>query len=570
MKNTTRIDIKAYANADSTTVVWRFDKPIAHCLGFALHRRAAGGGDEVVIENRIGFQGDPQAAPGAHRSSDEWPIQRMIWSDYTAAGAGQVQYRVVAKLGKPGALQDGAASDWCDAVEVGTGKSDGFKAYFNRGIVPAQYMARTGQAMMRGKPADVEQPGHPLRKELGGTLLSALTGLLKTSHANGETFHAALYELNDVELIDALKAFGERGHLLLGSGAYGTKKGRKVTDENADVRKALKASRTIAVYDRLVSSPHFAHNKFVVFCDAQQRPVRVWTGSTNWTVSGLCTQVNNGLLVESPELAQAYLSRWQALMQAKHAYPPSLAQQGSVPAHATVGAGKTTVTAWNVPCEQQVDLADVRRLIQGARQGVLFLFFNPGPKGTLLNDILALDQNNLYIHGVVNADPGGNKAPILTLHEHGNRIDAEPEVSLPANINEYLSPWFQNEPAGPMVMIHSKVVVIDPFGSHPVVMTGSHNLGSKASKSNDDNLLIIENAPGLAQEYAVNIMGVFDHYKFRQLHHVNAKAAKSSAAKPAKWGGLQSDDSWQEGYFQAAHQRELAFWMGEEAARRLG
>jgi hypothetical protein len=34
-----------------------------------------------------------------------------------------------------------------------------------------------------------------------------------------------------------------------------------------------------------------------------------------------------------------------------------------------------------------------------------------------------------------------------------------------------------------MVMIHCKVVVIDPFGKHPVLMTGSHNMGPKASAS---------------------------------------------------------------------------------------
>ena len=43
-------------------------------------------------------------------------------------------------------------------------------------------------------------------------------------------------------------------------------------------------------------------------------------------------------------------------------------------------------------------------------------------------------------------------------------------------------------------MIYSKVVVVDPFGETPVVMTGSHNLGPKANGKNDDNLVIIENA----------------------------------------------------------------------------
>jgi phosphatidylserine/phosphatidylglycerophosphate/cardiolipin synthase-like enzyme len=106
------------------------------------------------------------------------------------------------------------------------------------------------------------------------------------------------------------------------------------------------------------------------------------------------------------------------------------------------------------------------------------------------------------------------------------------------------------------VMVHSKVVVIDPFGSHPVVMTGSHNLGPKASGENDDNLIIVENAPGLAAEYAVHILGVYGHYKFRHNRKLDA------SGRPA-WQGLQDDDQWQAGYFIANKRREIDFWFGD-------
>jgi phospholipase D-like protein len=138
-------------------------------------------------------------------------------------------------------------------------------------------------------------------------------------------------------------------------------------------------------------------------------------------------------------------------------------------------------------------------------------------------------------------------------------------VVLPEAINNQLKGWFTDENRGNMVMIHSKVVLIDPFGPHPVLMTGSHNLGPKASGQNDDNLLIVENAPGLAAEYAVHILGVFDHYKFRYAHYTPPPAKGSSAAKPAKgviWSGLQDNDTWQDGYYQAARAREIDFWFG--------
>jgi phosphatidylserine/phosphatidylglycerophosphate/cardiolipin synthase-like enzyme len=64
-------------------------------------------------------------------------------------------------------------------------------------------------------------------------------------------------------------------------------------------------------------------------------------------------------------------------------------------------------------------------------------------------------------------------------------------------------------------MVHSKVVVIDPFGRHPVVMTGSLNMGPKASAVNDENLLIIEGNGALASQYATKIMEIYNQYQWR-------------------------------------------------------
>jgi len=560
------IEIQVYANCDDATVVWRTDARIAGCRGFALLRQSkddAGKTTDSVVDTWVGFAGDPQAQSGRHKPSTTWPIQRFLWTDYFA-DAMQVRYRVVPMLGTASALQraDAAASPWSNWVRVATGSSKGLSAYFNRGIVASQWVARALAAQGGGPQAalttNITKPTSPLRKELGGPLREGLLDILKTANAKKQVVYAALYELNDPELIPAIEAFGKRFNLVLGSGAY--KSG--VPDENADTRKKLKADHKITVHDRLVKSPHFAHNKFLVFCDSKgstETPTAVWTGSTNWTVTGLCTQVNNGILVESPDLATGYRKRWDELNSAGSAYPPGLAEEGSTPTKADLSGA--ALTAWNAPTVNFVDLADARRLIQGARQGVLFLMFNPGPKNTLLNDIIALDQQNLFVHGVVNQDPGGKAAPVLTLHDRGNSFDAAPEAVVPQAVKTTMKGWFQDEYRGPMVMIHSKVVVIDPFGSHPVVLTGSHNLGPKASSKNDDNLLIVENAPGLAAEYAVNVLGVFGHYKSRQ----NQQLAESGSGPTpqGKWNGLQDNDTWQDGYYVDAKKREIDFWFGD-------
>jgi phosphatidylserine/phosphatidylglycerophosphate/cardiolipin synthase-like enzyme len=83
----------------------------------------------------------------------------------------------------------------------------------------------------------------------------------------------------------------------------------------------------------------------------------------------------------------------------------------------------------------------------------------------------------------------------------------------PQNIKETFHDWAA-EMLGTGVHIHSKVIVFDPFGKNPVVMTGSHNFGFKASSKNDDNLMIAEGNAPLAAAYAVNIIAIYEAYRW--------------------------------------------------------
>jgi hypothetical protein len=89
----------------------------------------------------------------------------------------------------------------------------------------------------------------------------------------------------------------------------------------------------------------------------------------------------------------------------------------------------------------------------------------------------------LYIQGVVNQNPGTEKNPV-TLFNRGERIDANADVVLPAAIPGRLKFWEPELLKLPRThaKVHSKVVVIDPYGTNPVVMTGSHNMGPKARR----------------------------------------------------------------------------------------
>jgi phosphatidylserine/phosphatidylglycerophosphate/cardiolipin synthase-like enzyme len=575
--------VRAFANCDMVTIVWQAD-PIPACRGFALARQVSGEPGDAsgdFVRTWVGFAGQQHEA-GESQPSTVWPIQRYIWSDYLPTEGQKVRYQVVPMIGSAAHLTKAPQSEWSpwtDWITVATGQSEGFEAYFNRGIVPGQFLARQAGTSAEFKQmlnADIKNPHSKNRDFLSGPLRPALLGLLNKAKQDGTTIYAALYELNDPELMTALKALGASCDLVLGSGAYSPAKHGKPAnpDENTKARQELKQHSSVHVVDRLVRSPHFAHNKFVVFCDRGGHPVSVWTGSTNWTVTGLCTQVNNGLLVQSPALARAYKDRWDKLRAAGSDYPKQLAKAGSTPAGEQLNGA--SVTAWNAPCLKFVDLKDASKYIAAAQEGVLFLQFNPGSGDgkkrafSLLQDIQDLDPNKVFIHGVVNQEQKGGEQATIQLTHKGQQLPPAPiDEITPHALTDAAKNWFHQEFVFNMVMIHSKVVVVDPFGDKPVVMTGSHNMGPKASSENDDNFVIIENAPGLAAEYAVNILGVYGHYKWLYNAYLKGKMGTSDTGKKRaasvspQYDGNLDNDTWQQWYVTGNNLQEILFWLGQ-------
>src|SRR5438045_5487916 len=147
----------------------------------------------------------------------------------------------------------------------------------------------------------------------------------------------------------------------------------------------------------------------------------------------------------------------------------------------------------------------------------------------------------LYLRRAINEDPSTSANPV-ELFQDANSQKADFSIVLPAAIDAATN-WFRRELVKlpkTFAMVHSKVVLVDPFSTHPVLLTGSHNLGPKASGTNDENLLIIRDAPGLAAAYASNIMAIYNQYRWRFRRHVQPVAKR--------WKGLQDSDAWQNGY----------------------
>jgi hypothetical protein len=556
------IEMKVYANADDVLIAWRPQAWRPGWVGFQLERRNGTTGEVVPINNRIPPKPGQGPVDAGGISSALSPIRRCLWTDHSLAATDEVSYRVTAmKAGANGgfSLDPAGVSGWTAPSAPSGDAGEGLSAFFNRGTLMSQIVSRfvkgdVTEGSLRQFKSNLENPGFPARRYLSGEARHEILTFLAEADRRGSQIYAAIYEIDDRELVEALKPFGERGHILIGNGSA-TKDwvASELSDAGFEVR-----HRDLSHAGR--SSPS-VHNKFVVEVDsAANKPVRVLTGSTNWTTTGLCTQLNNVLIIERPVIADRYFQQWGKLVAAGDSLPAALKASNGKPT--TDGE----LTLFFAATKNEAEFAPVLELIKGAKQGCLFLMFTPG-QSPLLSELLDRAQEDaIYVRGVVSQVRESASGNIVEVGGEVVKSGAEPgtfhdDILLPAGVTAEDRPsWAETEfnvremmSAHIIAIVHSKVIVIDPFSEACAVVTGSHNFSDAASQKNDENLVIIKGNQKLAQAYAVHINGVYDHYSWRVF--------LANGGNPDQiYKGL---DGWKPN---GARTRELDFWMNPPGA----
>lgn len=561
--------IHAFVAGDDVFAVWQLDAAIASCVGFALFRHVEGQ-QPVPVDTWVGFEDEPTDASGRHKSSTEWPVQKTNWTDYFAPAEGRVRYGVTPVLmtgAKTVAADPALPTIW--SYWVVTGEKSAITGFFNRGTISAQWLQRAigHEVAPTQKLLEViKTVGNPIRNFLGGLARERLVALLDEAIADPKrTIFAALFEMNDPELIAKLSALGARANVVLGNSSGGTATGVKETDDSA----AVIGAAGVKVTRRNIAPTRYAHNKFVVFCDASGAPRTVWTGSINWTQTGVCTQNNNGLEIQDDDVARDYRNHWQRLHDAGKSTPRDLVADND--RARSYKNGNANVSLWFTPTSDRRDLNRARDLINGAKQGIVFLMLNPGPDG-LLGPIIERSSPhdkhydpNLYVRGVLNnfpnTDGGDSEEDSLSLLTS----DGERENFTKDNLTNVLKPvainktadWWAKEIANVskfLIAVHSKVIVLDPAGDNPVVITGSNNFSDRASSKNDDNMVIVEGDARLAAAYAVNVIGIYNQYRWQRWRNT---------PEGQKDKGLKRNDQWLKDRIGASWlERETRFWVG--------
>jgi phosphatidylserine/phosphatidylglycerophosphate/cardiolipin synthase-like enzyme len=454
------------------------------------------------------------------------------------------------------------------------------RATFTNGILSAQWLRKAlkekGEELTaKTIAAHISTPGDEIRHYLTGDVLSLLKELLlRTKTEPGSRLKMALYELWDEELIELIAARKESIDLILSNTSKDGKTGGW-DHGNHLMRELLGDLMGHSKLDRMFNNGHIGHNKFVVFEDAAGTPKAVLTGSTNWTPTGLAGQSNNALLIENEAVAKAYHDYWNDLYAdtAELAVPDPLTASTSnvqgqtlrkVNAKARVEttlADGTSVTLWRAPNthaktkghEAPPDLAEVYDLIAKAKHAVFFAVFLPSQSGktSVIEEAIRIGvtRTDMLVYGAIsdvmampNYVPPDRKDPTHARHEQpaiyeNGEVHVVRAVAL--NKDDVVGAFESELLTIGKAIIHDKIVVIDPLSPDCVVITGSHNLGFKASYENDENLLIIKGNRKLAEAYMTHVLDVYDHYRFRALQ----RTLKNSGSS-VEGAILKTDDTW--------------------------
>ncbi|MBX4967820.1 phospholipase D-like domain-containing protein [Rhizobium binae] len=567
----TKINLSVFTNSDDAFVAWAPSDFISGCWGFQLERKRKAGNATIteIVENRVGFEKDKPKS-GDHKPSNIWPFQRFNWTDHAVDVGNQVRYRVTAMITDGGGgFTSGPASSWTDWMSLTANAGKGFSCYFNRGLVLSQFFARYMQAnhlSAAGVKAKLKKKGgaDEFRKFLQGDLGAELFGMLAETKTSGDTLSAALYELDDDLLEQAIITLQSQMKLILANGS-------ETPDGNKDARDNLNKNGCSTV-DRLLGSKGLGHNKFVVRADATG-PRAVWTGSTNWATTGLCTQINNGLLVADAGLAKIYQDQWDLLAKAS----PPTTQQADFTPELMASNDKPTelkvqginVTVRFTPTTDRSDMQALSELINSAKTSIHFLMFTPGNGG--LHDLCAkrANEKGMYVKGVVSSLPAAEDQinnNVLTVDlissdhsfkpDHYSIVQPQGEAGIGPWIGEVTRKTFLASVGH--AIVHAKVLLIDGLSEDPILVTGSHNFSNNASKKNDENYLIIHGHKPLARAYATFIMSVYQHYRYRSY------VREMLAEKKDPWSYLDPNDQWLKIELKSKA-AEISFWTNPAA-----
>ncbi len=510
-----------------------------NCLGFAIQREDHTEDERYWMSGTKTFEAtDPNLGPGGQVSSHEHPFQTFQWSDYSAKPEHDYTYTVIPLYGTPSHLTDGDSG----SVKVTTEKEFGPQqsVFFNRGAIASQEYARRFQ----NKSPDVV--GAPAFIWLSRGLFEAFQTFV--SQANGSSYglYGAIYEFQWPDALKAIKDAASTGadvHILYDGIPGSTGPGVK--------NKAAITKAKISGLCRPRTTGKIMHNKFFVLTK-NNKPVSVWTGSTNLTENGIFGHSNCGHVVDDPDVAALYLDYWNELKD----NPDSKTERAWVDTN-----NVAPPSPWN---------ADVTPIFS-PHTGLKALEWyasiaNTGHKPLFMTFAFGMHKDFQQVYeqtdGILRfalMEKEGNGRGLAQGKKDIRRIRSLPNVVVAVGNNIVTNSfdrwlWERQKLAADanVKWIHTKYMLVDPLGADPVVVTGSANFSEASTNANNENMLVIRNDQRVVDIYLGEFMRLYTHYAFRE-------AVKIALENHEVWTPqyLVADATWQKDYFTPGGQRFL-------------
>lgn len=524
--------VKAYRGDSSVLLAFDLDENrTAGLAGFAV-KCTRPTGESFFLKNRLSFDSaitsatTPAAGQELLTTTDKAPYQKFRWIDFTsAAGPGRYTYEVSAMYFNGANLEARATVSL--PLDLGPYQSGDLAVGFTRGFLSSQaYVDKFSNKDIRPSPKSIDYDTKPFEDQyawLGFHARTLVFDFLRDAlQDTGSTLDVFAYDLDEPDVIRLLAQFKHRLRIFLDDASLHTKPGAmEILAKQALIASAGAANVKTGHFQR------FAHNKVFIKKDKNGEAVRVLTGSANFSVRGLYVQANNVLVFDDPATAAHYEEAFEQTFQDMSHFKTSEIAEGWLDMPANPALPPFSV-AFSPHTSAEVSLGRVADAIKNAKSSVLFAIMDVTGGGDVLAAISGLTANRpgVYSYGVTQTKAGtalfkpGSPNGVLTSF-------AFLSAHVPAPFNKEVS-------GGAGQVIHDKFIVIDFDTDSPIVYTGSSNLAAGGEQANGDNLLEIRD-PAVASIFAVQAMGLVDHFHFRVAMQEATDDKPLSLAKTDWW-----------------------------------
>jgi len=559
-KNETKT-LKLYAVAGTQTVLLAFDltkaKASGDFMGFHIERTDKAGkvlnlngskrfdslvDDPLIIDPKVKFAS---------------LVQSFFWKDYLADPGQTYKYTVKAMFGT--ARNFDAKFESTLKVTTEDFIKGKHSVYFNYGVTGSQGYASNKE--FGNKPIDTLDA---ITRQKALDYLSrdlyhqGLLTFIEQAKNKSHSLYCAFYEIEYEGILDQLKEVKKKAKNL--EIVYSAQPGQK---DNAT---ALQTAGLLDAKSHKRTKANQPHNKFMILCK-DEKPIEVWTGSTNLTLSGLFGQSNTGHWIKDAAIAKKYKKYWDTLKD-----NPSLADLSAVSediqptTDLTKLADGTYVffSPRNLPLQQgemPPHLLSYVNLIDKAKELVCMIFpFNYDPVFKTV-----YDQEKDYLRLLI-----FEKVPEAKAAKSKEGSDQDLKVTAGAVLKKEVKNFIaevtpKTTVKGGILFVHNKFIIIDPLGSKPSVLSGSANFSVSSIKNNDENSLFIKGDARVADIYLTEFNRLFEHFWPRYLQSLPKKSKKKGFETP-----LDETYTWFGAYFNPGsyHQKRGQLFINMKGAKK--